>query len=313
MAISKIFLPVTWSPPHSSPSGISTSVGVGPLRLSTGPRSSVFTAAVPGTGLSFRQSLTPAAEPQAVISLEVPSRPMLPPPVPDPASPGPGLEPIQSAGSSALTTPGLAEFRHLLEQSRREQSAISRELVSVRAQETITTRKHLKWENGWLLRRIFKAKFQAIQAASQESSSHRTELEEQEQLSRLQTQLELPPRVAEAFHRLSDDFAAMSKAGRLWDTVGQRATNRVVERTTAARTIDRKTVSFRLGRCDLIESEWNVPHLENANGGDIYFYPAFVLYFVSSESFALLEYKEVNVAFKMTTFIEEEAVPPDAR
>ena len=105
----------------------------------------------------------------------------------------------------------------------------------------------------------------------------------------------------------------MAKANCIWDTVGQRATNRVAERTTASRVIDRKPVRFRLGKCELVETEWNVPHLENANGGDIYFYPAFALYFVTSESFALLEYKEAKLAFSTTRFIEEEAVPSDSK
>ena len=56
-----------------------------------------------------------------------------------------------------------------------------------------------------------------------------------------------------------------------------------------------------------------MPHLENANGGDIFFYPAFALYFVTSESFALLEYSEVKLVFATTRFIEEEAIPPDSK
>lgn len=137
------------------------------------------------------------------------------------------------------------------------------------------------------------------------------ELEDQEHLSRLQTQIELPDGVAKAFHRMNDEFAVLTKCNCIWDTIGQRNTNRVVERTTATRVVERKSVRFQLGRCELIESEWKVPHLENANGGDIYFYPAFALYFVSSDNFALLEYKEMELEFSFSRFIEEETLPGD--
>ncbi|MEJ1938656.1 hypothetical protein WDZ92_51325, partial [Nostoc sp. NIES-2111] len=97
------------------------------------------------------------------------------------------------------------------------------------------------------------------------------------------------------------------------DTVGERTVNRVAERTTASRIVERKPVRFKLGRCDLLDTEWSVPHLENANGGDLYFYPAFAIYFVTSESFALLEYSELNLDSSGIRFIEEEGVPADSK
>ena len=225
----------------------------------------------------------------------------------------PQLEDIKSAGSGALTTPGLAEFKRLLEQVRQEHGEIVRDLAHWRTQESAAIGKYTSWGNGWLLRRLFKAKFQRLRETAEESTAHRAELEEQEQLSRLQTQLNLPTGVKQAFHRLCDEFALMSRSHCVWDTVGQRNTNRTAERTTATRTIDRKPVKFQLGKCELIESEWNVPHFENANGGDIYFYPAFALYLVTSDSFALLEYSEAKLEFAATRFIEEEAIPPDSK
>lgn len=40
-----------------SPSGISTSIGVGPARVYIGPRGAAVSARVPGTGISFRQPI----------------------------------------------------------------------------------------------------------------------------------------------------------------------------------------------------------------------------------------------------------------
>lgn len=223
----------------------------------------------------------------------------------------PELTDIRSAGSGALTTPGLGEFKRLLEKAQHEHAEIVQELNHARSEESETVGRYSNWKNGWLMRRLFKSKFEQLRIVSEETTARRTELEEQERLSRLQTQIDLPDDVAKAFHRLSDEFAILTKCERIWDTVGQRSTNMVSERTSAARAVDRKSVRFQLGRCELIESEWKIPHLENANGGDIYFYPAFVLYFVTSDNFALLEYKDIGFEFSISQFIEEESLAKD--
>ena len=293
-----------------SPSGISTSVGVGPLRLTAGPRGPAFAANIPGTGLSFRQSLAGGIPPATVPATNSPLPAVRPP---SPSAPLQPLEDVKSAGSGALTTPGLTEFKRLLEQSRREHREISRELVDARARELTDVAQYTDWKEGWLFRRVFKQKFQRLAAAAEEGSARRAELEEQESLSRLRTQIEMPQAVAQAFHRACDEFSLLGRAARIWDTLGQRSANRVLERTTASRIVSREPVAFRLARCEIIESEWNVPHLANANGGDIYLYPGFVLYFVSPEAFALLEYKDVQLMSSPTRFIEEEPLPSDSK
>jgi hypothetical protein len=70
---------------------------------------------------------------------------------------------------------------------------------------------------------------------------------------------------------------------------------------------------FDFGVCNLIESEWKVPHLANANGGDLYIYPGFILLHHSLDAFALVDLAEVEIQSCPSAFIEEEGVPADAR
>lgn len=296
-------------------------MGVGPLRFSTGHRGSAVTGNIPGSGVSYRlplrsgQTLAPVSNLSGVGSSPEPSIPHQTPPTVNPQklTPiSPGLSDIKSEGTGGLTTPGLSEYKRLLSQALQLHTEIKTDLAEVRKRESTDVARSNAWKNGWLFRRLFKAKFQQILSVAEESTARRVELEEQEELSRLQTQLELPDGAKKAFYRMCDDFALLSKSMKVWDTVGQRSTNRVVERTTASRVVERKLVKFRLGRCEIIQSDWQVPHMENANGGDLYFYPAFVLYFISSDSFALLEYKDIELTGAPTRFIEEEAIPSDS-
>jgi hypothetical protein len=292
-----------------SPRGVTTSVGVGPLRVSSGPAGSALSATLPGTGLSFRQPLKDNGQ-QPTRPTPQWAPPSLPAPVDRTDS---SLQEIRSTGANAMTTPGLGEYKALLQRSRAELADIDRELVQAVERERRDVGKHASWKNGWLLRRIFKTKFVAIAADAEESSARRIELDEQKELAQLRTDIEMPPVVEQAYARMCDDFVALCRSARLWDTVGARAANRVAERTTAARVIDRKPVAFSLGQCPLIQYKQTVPHLDNANGGAIYLYPAFALYFVSADNFALLEYKELEIAATLTRFQEEDGVPPDSK
>lgn len=223
------------------------------------------------------------------------------------------MQAIKSAGSGMLTTPGLEAFKKLLEQASKEHALIVRDLVQARQMETVAIGKYTGWNNGWLLRRLFKAKFAELGNVAQLASERRQEIEEQEKLSKLQTQMDLPEGVKRSFHSMRDEFDKVARSNKIWDTVSHRGANRVAERTTASRIVDRKQVSFGLGTCEPIEFESTVPHLANANGGDLYLYPAFVVYFVTASSFALLEYNDIAIEYGVTRFIEEEDVPADAR
>jgi hypothetical protein len=146
-----------------------------------------------------------------------------------------------------------------------------------------------------------------------EATAREAELQEQERLSRLTIEFDLPDPLRDAFGRLCDATAAVSRSQRIWDTISRRATDRYRERTTALHAIERKPVTFSLGSCDLIQSGWKVPYLTNANGGELLIYPGFILYHVSDEAFALVDIRETTVEYQAISFIEEESVPEDAQ
>lgn len=293
-----------------SPSGISTSVGAGPFRVTAGPRGQHFTATIPGTGVSFRKQLSggqnAGKSPPASLPQFFPSDSSTTPP-------DRRVEQIESAGSAVLTTPGIAEFRNLLGRARTEHAETAQELSTSQTAERAATGIYLSWKNGWLLRKIRKGRFAELEAAAEEAAAKRAELEEQEVLSRLGTQIDIPDSLKSIFSRFSDAFVQLSRSNRIWDTVSHRAINQFAERTLAARAIERKPVRFRLGHCEVIQSDWQIPHLENINGGDLFLYPLFVVYFAGKQSFALLEYKDIQFNCTRMRFHEEETVPTDSQ
>jgi hypothetical protein len=204
-------------------------------------------------------------------------------------------------------------LRDLLAKTQEERRALLPELAGSTARAAALAEQRSAWENGWFLRRIAPGRLVRLQKDAEEARLLKEELEEQERQSRLKTEIELPVQVRTVFSQLSDSFALVARAERQWDTVARIGTDRVRERTTATDTIQRIPVHFALGTCDLITSEWKVPHLPNANGGDLYLYPGFVLLHISADAFALVEATEVSIEAQLLPIIEEEAVPKDAR
>jgi hypothetical protein len=220
---------------------------------------------------------------------------------------------IKSAGTGEMTSPGLSKFRELLTQAQRERRDLLPELrVAIEGADRLE-RKQLRWERRGFLRRFFPGRYARIQENASEAKARRDELHEQERLSRLHTQIDLPAEAHNVYAQLLDAFAIVTKCERKWDTVSRVAADQGRERTAASYLINRKPVAFDLGACDLIESEWRVPHLANANGGDIYIYPAFILLHISADAFALVDVSEVEIEAAATQFIEEGTVPVGAK
>jgi len=225
----------------------------------------------------------------------------------------PQMQDVRSASTQEMTSPGLDGFKRLLMQAKAEQSAIATELEAAKKAESQAVGAYDHWRRGWLLKRLFKQRFAQLHDAAELKAQVRAELVEQQHLARLSTQIEMPEVARAAYLRMCDAFVVLKGAACIWDTVQERSVNRVVERTNVDRAVVRKPVQFQLGRCEVIDSDWDVPHLGNANGGDLYLYPGFVLCFIAAEAFSLLELGEVQVSFKLVRFSETEAIPADAK
>lgn len=280
----KSFSPLPGIRLNFSPRGISTSVGAGPLRLYLGSQGAAVTARVPGTGISYRQ---PIHLPHSVT--EHPKHKAPQPTIPEVTTPAASMATeIRSASTATLTSEGLEPVKELLIAAQDERAKLLPELREAENEATRLGSKHERWKNGWLFRRLFKGYFARLGEMSVEATEKEAELQEQERLSRLATEFDLPDDLKDAFGRVCDAVAMLSQSQRIWDTLSSTATDRYRERTAASYSLERKPVTISLDTCDLIQSSWKVPHLMNANGGEMFLYPAFILYHVSHEAFALV-------------------------
>jgi hypothetical protein len=296
---------------------MTTSVGVGPFRLTSGSNGVGLTANIPGTGVSYHQKLSPNGSSSPSPDGPGPRREFQPG-VPQYLLPDvgravtSGMTEIRSAESEFLTSPGLTAFKDLLSKAQSQHESIKTDLDSAKQKEHQDVGSFQSWERGWLFKHIFKKKFETLRVAAENAKDQREELDEQLNLSKLDTQFDMPDAAAKSFQSMCEAFGQCCQSERIWDNVAHRAANQLAERTIANRIVDLKPVKFALSKCSVIETQMQVPYLQNANGGDLYLYPGFVVYLASATNYALIEYKDLSVKVTRTRFHEESTIPSDA-
>jgi len=301
-----------------SRSGLSASIGGAPITLNIGQHGLVGTASLPGTGISYRHKF--GAVPQdgsPALSLPPSSAPSFIPAIPAPQlHPVPVIPPIQeirSASTELLTSQSLQALKQVIQTAYEEREDIKAQLGFARWDSVDAGHKYAAWESGFLFKWLFKKAFQKRKYDAEMTMARVQELEEQLRLTTIAAQIEMSKEQAEPFFHMRDEFAGLSECAAIWDKKSRRSVDQIRERTIANEGIDRQRVRFDLGACDLIAWEQSVPHLQNANGGDLFVYPGFILYRAAKHAFSVIDFHEVTVTAKIVNFVETENVPSDSQ
>jgi hypothetical protein len=289
--------------------GLSATLGAAPFSLNLGPRGLYGNVSIPGTGIWDRVRLDASAD---VLpgQLDAGAAPL---PAPPPPTALPQATEIRSVSTEFLGSQSLEALGRLLQEAYRERAELAKEITVAESEASVAARRYQSWEHGFLLKGIFKESFARRKQANEVAQAKLEELKEQLRLTTLATQIETDREQAEPYHKLRDEFAALSECQRIWDMLERRKINRIVERSAAHEAIARELVSFSLDSCDLIQWEQKIPHLPNRAGGDLYIYPGFILYRASKQAFALVDSREVTLTFRPVRFIEEAALPSDTQ
>jgi hypothetical protein len=276
------------------------------------------TASIPGTGFSYRHhfsngSSVPPSTP-ALYPTD-PGQPLLLPPhqalSPQYINTAPVVE-VHSASTELLTSETLKQVKQLIQTAHQQHLEISRDLDSARDAKVTAQSRFDSWNRGFLLKRLFKKAFAKRQEVFETETARVAELEEQLKLSTIATEIDVEHEQADLYFRFRDEFAALCECAAIWDVKSYQATDKFHERTVADSRISRERVSFELGSCDLIQWDQKVPHLRNAKGGELYYFPGFIIYRAAREAFSLIQYQDIRGNATNIRFHEDEKVPADS-
>jgi hypothetical protein len=142
-----------------------------------------------------------------------------------------------------------------------------------------------------------------------------------EQLSELNQQLDgcfvdidmlLDSEFEQSFYNIQNSFKDLTSTNKIWDITSSNINDRASSRSAANSSISRRQVSFSFKNIEIIKSKFIPLNLQNANGGDLFIYPAFIAIVSEKKKFGLIDIRELDFDFSIQRFLEEEKIANDA-
>lgn len=283
-------------------SGVSTSIGVPGLSLNFGRKGTYLNTGIPGTGLYSRQKIGGShREPKNRIS-------NYSTPLPSPRlHQDPEIGAIRTEKAETTTTEGLHELKKML-----------LECYDLRAELTVATqRAKAQLKAATILLGLSRILILGFVIPWFRTYRDRKKASYEDMLDQLdncfvEIDMSIEKTIHEKFAALISSYKSLLTCDKVWDVTSSRPVDQAATRSAASVAISRRLVKFGFKNIDIIRSQYDALHFENANGGDIYIYPAFVAIVDSQKKFGLLDIGEMEFAFSPQNFVEEETVPRDA-
>jgi hypothetical protein len=112
---------------------------------------------------------------------------------------------------------------------------------------------------------------------------------------------------------LKNSFQRLTGVNKIWDITSAKSIDRVKERSSASTTITREVVAFSNATLDYINTKYDAFKFKNANGGDLFIYPGFIIMPSEvSNDFALIDFRDVSIEHHGQRFVETDPLPSDA-
>ncbi len=292
--------------------GISTTLGPKGLSLNLGKNGIYLNTGFPGSGLSQRIKISGfkganESELEDGNISEENSRQLsqfLDQTVDDPSQ-------IKSAHIGELTSLGLQSLKNTIYTANKQFTEIDKELVNFEERHAFITRKHKKISTSFF-RFLQKKKIGKLEEEIKGIEININEIKEQLELSKVDLAISHDETFAELFNNLNQSYFRLMSTHKIWDITHRKDIDRIKMRSVAENEIRRTDVRASVERCTLINSKTTPLKLSNVNGGDLFFYPGFLLVYNSEHSFAIIDYSELEVDGYQYNIVENESVPKDS-
>ena len=300
-----------------SGSGVSASFGIPGAIVNVGSGGIRSSVGIPDSGLSYRhQHWTPGESEESHREHELRLDPR-PSPVPS-YTPAYAyqqmfqMREINSASVEDLTSHSLVELRDLIAQARSQKQEVEEDLKEARGVHERDT-VDLDRRQRSLFRIFYKRRIAELLDSVPETEAEIARLEEWKTSTHIALSFETSDSAKRAYGSLVRAFEALRSSNKIWDITFDRAAHRVIERTSASRTLERRPVSIDFAASDLIQFDGRAMRFGNINGEDILIFPGIVLMPRADGAFALIDLREVRLDFEFQNFIENEQVPADSK
>lgn len=289
-----------------SGSGVSTTMGIPGASVNIGKKGAYLNTGIPGTGLYDRQRID---KPSKASSNRSESHTYEATGQRDLSSylHEYSLSQIESGPVSELTSPGLEKLKDELIQCHEQHSELS---AKVSTQHAVYLFTYLIELITYVL--VFGFFWKKAHLIRKEQHELLLDLKELLSLTYVEVNLKTNQNVIDAYLKLRDKYEILSQSQRIWDVTSTARIDRASTRSAASTAITPKPVKFGFKSIEYLKMDYAPIHFQNANGGDLYLYPGFLVIYISKTNFALIELHKFNMTADSVLFMEESSVPKDA-
>ena len=219
---------------------------------------------------------------------------------------------IGSTAVERLTSAGLVEFRQMLIDARQQRQVVTKDLAEARQEQSKRNDELIRRKRSWF-RRFYQKRISELEQMLPNLAVEVEHLEEWLEATYIGVEFQSDEPAQRTYASLVRAFEAMRGCKIIWDVTADRGTNRVVERTLASRTVDRREVTLDYAKSDIIRFSGQALRFANANGEDILIYPGMIVMERPDGAFALVDLRHVQIECVDVPFVESEHVPEDAK
>ena len=287
--------------------GLSTTIGRRGATMTFGRQGTHINVGLPGSGLSYRTRISPA-----------PSSPSRSRPLPErapfllPADAPSSATDIRSAEASALTTPGLAELKTLINETAAHRNELGTRLSAARR--TLTAAKLKFALSQFLIVRLVTEKALPSLARSLQVAQHEADtLEADFEACIVDVDIGMDSATAVGWAALQSSYENLCRCSRIWDVTASRGVNQRRERTMATSSVARSPVRFGMAPEGLVRCGSPAFQLGNASGRELQIFPAFAMMREPRGDFGLVELTNIDLEAVRVSFVETQGVPSDSQ
>lgn len=291
--------------------GVSMTIGPRGANINIGKGGTYLNTGIPGTGLSWREKLSGSPTPNQPIAQPPNVYPETSgiPPVTQPLTITPAL-PVSST-SEIVTSEGLIGLSEQISDMRMHREKVYAEFENINTEIT-TLNENIK---------IFKNQFFPNKEKIEKSRERislltKTIVELSSSLSHYRSELvfDLDKSIENQYKKVVSCFKDLMNCQNIWDITSDRDENNSNEaKSNAGMIVERSLVKFNLEKIEDVFSKYDQLHLQNANGADLYFFPACILLKNHKNDLILVDLKDLKFEQQIQRFIESsETVPSDA-
>lgn len=283
-----------------SKSGISTTIGVPGASINLGKQGAYLNTGIPGTGIYDRQKIGGGKKGKQTTPLTNSETPVE-------KYSNEEIGAIKTDQAEATTTKGLQELKKTLLDCYQERNNLKKEIIKAKSKLTFAT---VLMVFSYILMFGFFIKW--FKENRKDKKEYLVDVKKQLDNCFVNIDMDVDEQFDKKYLALLENYKTLLSCEKIWDITSSVAVDQKTTRSAASTSVTRKPVKFGFGNIDIIKSKYDALHFENANGGDLYIYPAFVAIVDAHKKFGLVDIRELDFNFHGQRFLEEERVPKDA-